>query len=105
MENLEQIIQSLLTEIERNPDVPIDQILTEAVKNIGGDENEADEIISLLNRINNTALDLATAKEGSLTRADWISERLEKTAIELGENSANYLADLDKAVNESLNNL
>ncbi len=109
MNNIENIIKTLLEDVDKNPDKPVDELLVAAARKMGlGDEAMAEllESLDLLDRFDEKAKSLAEVRKEGDTRNEWLEGQLAGAAGKLGgEKGTIFIEEIKNATGKSLENM
>lgn len=108
MDNFEDVLQQLLTVVEANPDMPVEEAIKKALTDMNVDVESVDEIeesFRTLDVINDKSVSLANARKDRKTRHGWITDQLEGIADMAGNDAGEVIAEIEKGTKESLDNM
>ena len=107
MNNFEEILQLLLSTVESNPDMSVEEALKSALE--GMDLNpegikEIEESFKILDAINEKSLSLANARKERKTRHGWLTDQLTEISELNVNNNEDIIPDIDKGTEDVLKN-
>lgn len=103
---MEEIIQNLINEIEKNPNRPIEETISEILRKMNlkaEDVNEINAAFATLDSINKNALDLSEKKKNGMTRNGWIAEKLSQIP-QKSEESEKIISQIEEGIQTAVDN-
>ena len=103
---MEEIFQNLLSEVEAHPDLSIEDVIDSLAGKYAlsaDDIAEIHEAFSMLNAINDKAIDLAEKKAEGRTRNGWVCSQLDSLSDRVGDDSV--VTEIVSAVKSEVDNI
>lgn len=108
MDKFEDVLQQLLTVVEANSDMPVEEAIKNALADMNVDAeslNEIEESFKTLDAINDKSISLAEARKDRKTRQGWITDQIKGIADIAGNDASEVIAEIEKGTKESLDNM
>lgn len=102
---MEEIIQSLLTEIQRNPEVPVEETIKSLLQGMvltPEDITEISDAFTILDTINENAVDLSKKRKEGMTRNGWVQEKLSNLDEHLNDYSDKVNSQIEQGIKEAI---
>lgn len=98
---MEEIIQCILEEIGRNPNVPVEETIKSLLQRMDltpEDITEISDAFSTLDAINDNAADLSKKRKDGMTRNGWVLEKISNLDEHLNDYSETFNSQIEQGI-------
>lgn len=108
MNNFDEILQKLLSEIESHPETSVEDLL----KKIGAESGlssedllELDDSFKTMEAIEKNSIELSEARKEGKTRSDWFNEKLSGIAEKCGSQAQTFIDEVENGIKTASDNI